>query len=102
MVKVPNFEKFTGCYTVKGASKWAKQDDAGQQIEFIVSQRKQPTAKKPKDFLLYRIGNSRPQYFSSIYSNDTGQKWVEYGGVHYSLDIKPQQVCISYMGADAD
>lgn len=99
MTKISNTAKFVGCYKVKGHSKWVKE---GEQIEFILSQRKEATLKKPKDFLLYRLGKSRPQYFSSLYTNDTGQKWVEFGGIHYTIEMKSNQVCISYMNTDAD
>lgn len=98
MAKVTNL---AGCYKIKGHSKWVK-DSTDNPLEIIVGQRKQPTVKKPKEFLLFREGTGRPNYLSSIYTSDTGKQFIEFGGVHYTLEFKLKQVCIQYMEGTDD
>lgn len=83
---------FVGTYERVGSSKLVKVDSQ-QQVEFIVGTRKEPTMKKPKEYLICSIDKGRPQYFSSIY-NRGNYKQVEYGGVLYTLHEEQGQVIL--------
>lgn len=76
-----------GNYKKKGAK--LIKEDSQMEVKFILCERKEPTKKKAKEFLLYSINQSKPKYFSSLYPlNEEGRYTAEYEGNFFTITLK--------------
>jgi len=85
MAKISDFR---GIYKKQGNSFVRSFDD--QVLKMIIAHRKgeNSTASKPKDFILFSNGRSRPQYWSSLYPTDAGNIYsAEYAGTYFDVEV---------------
>ena len=82
---------FAGNYKRVGNS-YIKKQTIGV-LKMIIGHRKQAKKPKPKDFILFTNGISRPQYWSSLYPTSTCSIFeAEYQGTFYLVEVNEKSI----------